>query len=93
MFNFNYEDGFKINYKYFPAISRALYLSTETISRPPQFHETIPLSLVFEQIFSYDLGQGMDKSNHGMTFVVFSLIHRTCKACKIVFHNNKSCLS
>jgi hypothetical protein len=43
MFNFNYEDGFKINYKYFPAISRALYLSTETISRPPQFHETIPL--------------------------------------------------
>jgi hypothetical protein len=92
MFNFNYEDGFKINYKYFPAISRALYLSTETISRPPQFHETIPLSLVFEQIFSYDLGQGMDigQINHGKCF---SLIHRTCKACKIVFHNNKSCLS
>jgi hypothetical protein len=44
MFNFNYEDGFKINYKYFPAISRALYLSTETISRPPQLHETIPLN-------------------------------------------------
>jgi hypothetical protein len=44
MFNFNYEDGFKINYKYFSAISRALYLSTETISRPPQFHETIPLN-------------------------------------------------
>jgi hypothetical protein len=42
-----YEDGFKINNKYFPAISRILvYLSTETISRPPKSHKTtgIPLS-------------------------------------------------
>jgi hypothetical protein len=44
MFNFRYEDGFKINNKYFPAISRILYLSTETISRPPLSHETIPLN-------------------------------------------------
>jgi hypothetical protein len=43
MFNFRYEDGFKINNKYFPAISKILYLSTETISRPPQSHETVPL--------------------------------------------------
>jgi hypothetical protein len=41
---FRYEDGFKINNKYFPAISRTQYFSTETISRPLQFHETIPLS-------------------------------------------------
>jgi hypothetical protein len=41
--NFRHEDGFKINNKYFPAISRTLYLSTETISRPQQSHETIPL--------------------------------------------------
>jgi hypothetical protein len=43
MFNFRYEDGFKINNNNFPAISRVLYLSTETISKPPQSHETIPL--------------------------------------------------
>jgi hypothetical protein len=42
MFNFNYEMALKLN-KYFPAISRALYLSTETISRLSQFHETILL--------------------------------------------------
>jgi hypothetical protein len=41
MSNFINEDGFKINNKYFPAIS---YLSTETISRPSQSHETIPLT-------------------------------------------------
>jgi hypothetical protein len=44
MFNFRSEDGFKMNIKYFPAISRILYLSTETIRRPPQSHETIPLT-------------------------------------------------
>jgi hypothetical protein len=43
-FNFRYTDGFKIKNKYFPAISRTLYLSTETIRRPPQSHETIPLN-------------------------------------------------
>jgi hypothetical protein len=43
MFNFSYEDGLKINNNYFPAISRVLYHSTETISQPPQSHETIPL--------------------------------------------------
>jgi hypothetical protein len=43
MLNFIYEDGFKINNNYFPAISRELYLSTETISKPPQSHETILL--------------------------------------------------
>jgi hypothetical protein len=45
MFNFRYEDGFKISKTYFPAISRKLYLSTETISKPSQSHETIPLSI------------------------------------------------
>jgi hypothetical protein len=44
MFNFIYEDGFKINNNYFPAISRVLYLSTETISKPIKSHETIPLN-------------------------------------------------
>jgi hypothetical protein len=45
MFNFRYEDGSKINTgnTYFPAIPRTLYLSTETISRHPKSHETIPL--------------------------------------------------
>jgi hypothetical protein len=37
-------DGiWRINNNYFPAISRVLYHSTETISQPPQSHETIPL--------------------------------------------------
>jgi hypothetical protein len=44
MLNFVYEDGIKIRNKYFPAISRILYLSKKTISRPPQSHETIPLN-------------------------------------------------
>jgi hypothetical protein len=43
MLNFVYEDDIKIRNKYFPAISRILYLSKKTISRPPQSHETIPL--------------------------------------------------
>jgi hypothetical protein len=43
MLNFIYEDGFKIKNKYFPAISMLLYLSSKTIRRPPQSHETIPL--------------------------------------------------
>jgi hypothetical protein len=47
MFNFRYEDGLKINNNYFPAISRVLYHSTETISQPPQSHETIPLIRLF----------------------------------------------
>jgi hypothetical protein len=41
--NFKYEDDIKIYDKYFPAIFRILYLSSETISRPPQSHATIPL--------------------------------------------------
>jgi hypothetical protein len=45
MSNFRYEDGFKINNKYFPAIPRILCLSAENISRPPQSHETIPLNV------------------------------------------------
>jgi hypothetical protein len=43
MLNFAYEDDIKIRNKYFPAISRILYLSKKTISRPPQSHVTIPL--------------------------------------------------
>jgi hypothetical protein len=47
MLNFRYEDGVKINNNYFPALSRELSLSTETISKPPQSHETIPLKQNF----------------------------------------------
>jgi hypothetical protein len=35
----------KIKNKYFAGTSRTIYLSTETINRPPQFRETIPLKI------------------------------------------------
>jgi hypothetical protein len=43
MLNFTYEDGFKIKNKHVAGVSRTFYLSTETIRRPPQSRETIPL--------------------------------------------------
>jgi hypothetical protein len=42
--NFTYEDNIKIKYKQAAGISRTYYLSKETISRPLQSRETIPLS-------------------------------------------------
>jgi hypothetical protein len=36
MLNFTYEDHIKIKNKHVAGISRTFYLSTETISRPPQ---------------------------------------------------------
>jgi hypothetical protein len=47
MLNFTYEDDIKIKYKQVSVISRTYYryLSKETISRPPQSRETIPLIL------------------------------------------------
>jgi hypothetical protein len=42
MFNFTYEDNIKIKNKHVAGISMTFYLSIETISRPPQSHETIP---------------------------------------------------
>jgi hypothetical protein len=44
MLNFTYEDDIKIKNKHVAGISRTFYLSTETISRPPQSCETIPLN-------------------------------------------------
>jgi hypothetical protein len=44
MFNFKYEDDFKMKNKYFAAISRILYLPNKTIRRPPKSGETIPLN-------------------------------------------------
>jgi hypothetical protein len=41
MYNFTYEDDFKIKNKYVAGISRTRYLSTEPINRPPQSRETI----------------------------------------------------
>jgi hypothetical protein len=41
--NFTYEDDIKIKNKNLAGIPRPFYLSTETISRPPQSRETIPL--------------------------------------------------
>jgi hypothetical protein len=43
MLNFEYEDDIKMKIKNLASISRTLYLTTETISRPPNLHETIPL--------------------------------------------------
>jgi hypothetical protein len=45
MFNFKYEDDFKIKNKYFAAISSVFYLPKKTIGRPPQSRETIPLNM------------------------------------------------
>jgi hypothetical protein len=42
--NFTYEDDFKIKNKHAAGVSTTFYLSPETISRPPQPRETIPLS-------------------------------------------------
>jgi hypothetical protein len=42
MLNFTYEDNIKIKNKHFLGISITFYLPIETISRPPQFCETIP---------------------------------------------------
>jgi hypothetical protein len=41
--NFTYADDIKIKNKHVAGIPRTFYLSTETISRPPQSRETIPL--------------------------------------------------
>jgi hypothetical protein len=44
MFNFTYEDDIKIKSKHVAGISRTFHLSIETLSRPPQSRETIPLN-------------------------------------------------
>jgi hypothetical protein len=49
MLNFVHEDDNKIRNKYFPAITRILYLSKKTLSRPPQSHETIPLIQIIRE--------------------------------------------
>jgi hypothetical protein len=46
MFNFRYEDGFKINTGTVIHTFRK-FLSIEIISRPPQSHVTIPLKKTF----------------------------------------------
>jgi hypothetical protein len=43
MLNFTYEDNSKIKSKHVAGISRTFHLSMETLSRPPQSCETIPL--------------------------------------------------
>jgi hypothetical protein len=43
MLNFTYEDDIKIKNKHVAGVSRTYNLSIETISRPPQSRETIPL--------------------------------------------------
>jgi hypothetical protein len=45
MLNFTYEDNIKIKNKLVAGVSRTFYLFTETISRPPQSRETIPLKI------------------------------------------------
>jgi hypothetical protein len=45
MLIFTYEDNVKIKNKHVAGISRTIYLSTETISSPPQACETIPLKV------------------------------------------------
>jgi hypothetical protein len=44
MLNFTYEDDIEIKNKHVAGVSRTFYLSTESISRPPQSRETIPLN-------------------------------------------------
>jgi hypothetical protein len=75
MFNFRYEDGFKINNNYFLAITRILYLSTETISKPPQSHETIPFNHIIFMIMYLvlDVKYIMLTKIHGSPFVWVSL--------------------
>jgi hypothetical protein len=43
MLNFTYEDDIKIKNKHVAGISRTYYLPIQTISRPLQSRETIPL--------------------------------------------------
>jgi hypothetical protein len=43
MSNLTYEDDIKIKSKHVAHISRTFYQSIETLSRPPQSHETSPL--------------------------------------------------
>jgi hypothetical protein len=44
MLNFTYEDDTKIKNKHVTGISRTYYISIQSISRPTQSRETIPLS-------------------------------------------------
>jgi hypothetical protein len=46
MLNFTYEEDIKIKNKYGAGNYGTSYLSTETISRPPQSLEKIPLTLI-----------------------------------------------
>jgi hypothetical protein len=46
MLNFTYVDDIKIKNTHAAGISMTFYLSTETISRPPQSRETIPLIVI-----------------------------------------------
>jgi hypothetical protein len=48
MLNFAHEEDIKIKYKQVAGISRTYYQSKETISRPPQSRETIPLTLYLQ---------------------------------------------
>jgi hypothetical protein len=47
MLNFTYEDDVKIKNNHVAGVARTYYLSIETISRPPQSRETIPLKIRF----------------------------------------------
>jgi hypothetical protein len=51
MLNFKYEDDIKIKNKHVPGMSRTFYLSKETISRPPQSRETIPLIKIILKVY------------------------------------------
>jgi hypothetical protein len=50
MLNFTYKEDIKIKNKHVAGISRTFYLSTETIGRPPQSREIIPLKWLLKCI-------------------------------------------
>jgi hypothetical protein len=62
MLNFTYEDDIKIKNKHFAGISRTYYLPIQTISRPPQSRETIPLNLKIMRVYKNCL--------QGLTFLL-----------------------
>jgi hypothetical protein len=50
MLHFTFEEDFKIKNKYVAGISRTICLSTQTINRPPQSRETVPLGEFLENL-------------------------------------------
>jgi hypothetical protein len=53
LLNFEYENAIKLKNKWLAAISRTLNLSTDTISRPPQYRKAVLLILMNPKLFVF----------------------------------------